>query len=119
MLETRVVMLSLLVLAGCASAPMPVPSGNSAIDGALRVDVLKMAVPYAKVGTGCNASVESISTEHLGSSPDVAWNAKGEMTAGEFTERWTFTLCAQPRIVYVKVRGLPDGRTYFTVSSKQ
>ena len=113
----RVVLVLGVAVTGCASTASSTFSGKTATEGELKYSVLKMADPYAKMGTGCTSPVDAVHTELVSSSPDIAWNEKGQMIRGEFVERWTLSFCGTEKPVHVRVRGLPSGQTLFSVES--
>lgn len=105
------------LLSACATAP--VFTGRTVMGDELKDEVLRMAVPYAKMGAKCQAPVDSIRAEVVDRSPDGSWNDKGQMTSGEVTEHWTVFLCNTQKVLVVKLRALPDGTTRYSLLYKQ
>jgi len=101
----------------CSSPLGPTFSGRTAMDDDLKYSVLEIAEIRAKMGSDCNSPVDTVRMELVSSSPDVAWNEKGQMIHGESLERWTLSFCNTQKPVDVRVRRSPDGHSSFTVGS--
>ena len=91
-------------------------SGKSVSDGALRTEIVKMAIPYAHIDSGCRGPIKSIRVEAVDYTSVPQSNEKGELISGTFKERWTLSCREKEKALYITIRPLPGGQSRFSVS---
>jgi hypothetical protein len=115
----------ILLITGCANSGSSKNNdmvgmkflGGTMTEGPLKEKILATAVPYAKIGSGCDKSVEFLHTELLPYAEEPNFNNKNELTSGKFVERWTFSFCDKQKIVYITIWPLPGSQSRFRVST--
>jgi hypothetical protein len=90
--------------------------GKTIAQGALRSQVMNLAVPYIQMTSNCSTPVESI-TSNVQSIPKMPKFIKGTAVDGILIEKWIASVCNKPHEVFITYKFTSEGKTSFSVSS--